>query len=95
MLTVGVVFGRTISSPSRILGLKLISGTLDALRRCDSRYVCHCCRWSMVFLTKEWSASAHCLPTAISRENTGRTARESRSFRVDVIGGAQRVFVSL
>jgi hypothetical protein len=95
MLTIGVVVGRIVGSLSRILGVDLISGTLGALGRCDGCYVCHCCRWSMVFLTKEWSASAHWLPTAIPRENTGRTARESRSFRVDVIGGAQRVFVSL
>jgi hypothetical protein len=95
MLTIGVLVGRIANLLGSILGLDLISGTLGTLRRCDSCYVCHCCRWLMAFTTKEWSVSAHRLPTGISRENAGRAARESRSFRVDVIGGAQRVFVSL
>jgi hypothetical protein len=95
MLTIGVLVGRVAVLLGSILGLGLISGTLGALRRRDSCCVCHCCCWSMVSTTKEWSVSAHCSPTGISRENAGRAARESRSVRVDVIGGAQRVFVSL
>jgi len=95
MLTIGILVGRIVNLPGGVLGLDLVSGALGALRRCDSCWVCHCCTWLMVSMTKEWSVSAHCLPMAVSREKTDRAARESRSFRVDVIGGAQRVFVSL
>jgi hypothetical protein len=95
MLTISVLVGRIANLLGSILSLDLISATLGALRRCDSCCVCHCCRWSKVSTTKEWSVSAHCSPTGISREDAGRAARESRSVRVDVIGGAQRVFVSL
>jgi hypothetical protein len=95
MLTVGVLVGRIAKLLGSIFGLDLVSGTLGALRRCDSCYVGHCCRWLMAFTTKEWSVSAHRLPTGVSREDAGRAARESRSVRVDVIGGAQRVFVPL
>jgi len=95
MHTVGILVGRIVDLPSGVLSFDLVSGALGALRRRDSCWVCHCCSWSMVFTTKEWSVSAHCLPTAVAREKTDRAARESRSFQIDVIGGAQRVFVSL